>query len=523
MTQTPRALHFFGHKMDGQRKSQEGKGGFLTATGESEETDADLDKSGNPIANVRSNEIGNEENPVEISSGAMDYDTNTIIIRAGKKLLISCLYTKDDIGDLSDLQWTKEGGHIIDGESSPSAFTIGMIEQRTEHKKKNLHFTSIHQRDKGAYECTARTQGGRTLKNTVNVVVLDEIQWKDSETTVGGLIGEPLTIDCGVVDGGPDEIIKITDENGEPLNDSTFTLAGNEATIESLSKEVQGEAVSCVHVEMISRGKEHEDWPVVDRRDIKIDVWYKPEFNEESSIQYAIIDDNERDATIYCNVSDSNPPPKHFTFFVDDHEVTDDEDERYELVRDVGRGYGAYLKIHDVKQADLQQYRCEVSNGKAKASHIINLRAANPPFEPKVTLHEAKKHSIVWKIEGGEDDEGPMPVTAIEIFYVRKAVVHDRLGSEEDIDIDDGFWKSHGGRVLREKTKNNLYEVKGLREATDYVFKFRQISDVGFGDSIVLTASTYDENSDSVDSAPGFIKSMSFWTTIILFSLIQIF
>lgn len=95
-----------------------------------------------------------------------------------------------------------------------------------------------------------------------------------------------------------------------------------------------------------------------------------------------------------------------------------------------------------MKQADLQQYRCEVSNGKAKASHIINLRAAStrhlklnikqdfidPPFEPKVTLHEAKKHSIVWKIEGGEDDEGPMPVTAIEIFYVRKAVVHDRLG-----------------------------------------------------------------------------------------------
>ena len=33
---------------------------------------------------MRSNEIGNEENPVEISSGAMDYDTNTIIIRAGR-------------------------------------------------------------------------------------------------------------------------------------------------------------------------------------------------------------------------------------------------------------------------------------------------------------------------------------------------------------------------------------------------------------------------------------------------------
>ena len=37
-------------------------------------------------------------------------------------MLISCLYTKDDIGDLSDLQWTKEGGHIIDGESSPRYF-----------------------------------------------------------------------------------------------------------------------------------------------------------------------------------------------------------------------------------------------------------------------------------------------------------------------------------------------------------------------------------------------------------------
>ena len=41
--------------------------------------------------------------------------------------------------------------------------------------------------------------------------------------------------------------------------------------------------MSCVHVEMISRGKEHEDWPVVDRRDIKIDVWcrFHPEFLEK--------------------------------------------------------------------------------------------------------------------------------------------------------------------------------------------------------------------------------------------------
>ena len=44
-----------------------------------------------------------------------------------------------------------------------------------------------------------------------------------------------------------------------------------------------------------------------------------------------------------------------------------------------------------------------------------------------MTLHEAKKHSLVWKVEG-DDDDGPMPVTAIEMFYVRKAVVHDRLG-----------------------------------------------------------------------------------------------
>ncbi|CAD6188879.1 unnamed protein product [Caenorhabditis auriculariae] len=437
------------------------------------------------------------QNPLTISADHMDYDSNTILIRQGKKLMISCVFAREDIADKSDLQWRKkDGNRIIDGESSPSVFTVEVLEHHTHHKKTSLHFTNIHQRDEGSYECHARTLGGQDLHKTVQIKVLEEIQWKDPTFNAGALVGEPLTIDCGIRNAGKDREkdpqIEITDGNGEPLDDQVFTIAGNEATVQELTKELNGVVVSCVHIEMANT-ENIEDFPVVDRRDVQIDVWHKPEFESESSVQYAIIDDKIRDATIHCNVTSSNPPARHFAFFLDGNQELNDP-AKYSVVKEVGQHQGAHLTIFNVNVDDLHTYRCEASNGKTKSSLDIHLREANPPSEPKVTLLEAKKTSIVWKIEADDDVDSPIPVSKIEIRFIRDAVVEDRLGAEhEDSNIDDAFWRAHGGRSLRDKKTDGIYEVHGLRHASGYVWRFRQISEAGYGDAMVLRASTLDE------------------------------
>ncbi|VDM54823.1 unnamed protein product [Angiostrongylus costaricensis] len=160
---------------------------------------------------------GLERNPIRLSSKHLDPE-NTLILRQGKPLMIECVYARDDIADISDLQWHKKGARPIDGSSSSSIFTTGLLEHGTRYRKKNLHFTAIHKRDEGSYQCRARTLGGIMFSREVRVIVLNEITWNDESHSVGALVGEPLTIDCGVKGNEEHHQITITDNEGESLD-----------------------------------------------------------------------------------------------------------------------------------------------------------------------------------------------------------------------------------------------------------------------------------------------------------------
>lgn len=91
----------------------------------------------------------------------------------------------------------------------------------------------------------------------------------------GALLGEPITIDCGVKGpSGKEPMIQMTNGNGEPLDEEIWTIAGNEATIDSLKKEHAELTVSCITIEMHQETSK-EEFPVVDRKDVNIEVYSK--------------------------------------------------------------------------------------------------------------------------------------------------------------------------------------------------------------------------------------------------------
>ncbi|KHJ98048.1 immunoglobulin domain protein [Oesophagostomum dentatum] len=395
--------------------------------------------------------------------------------------MVECVYGREDIADISDLQWYKKGAKVIDGSSSSSIFTTGLLEHGTRYKKKNLHFTAIHKRDEGTYECRARSLGGDVYAREVKVVVLNEIRWNDESHSAGALLGEPLTIDCGVNGADEENQVTITDSEGETLDPNMYTIAGKEVTVEHITKAYDGKKISCVHIE--SYGK--DELPIIDRREVSIDVWYKPEFEKPSVDQYTIVDEKSREVELVCSVAASNPPPILFTFYRDGNELLDPSKYNQTTAKD---HKSAKLRIYDVDEEDLDEYRCEVNNGKAKNTMSIHLKETNPPSEPKVTLYNVKKHAITWKIENKEE-EGELPIKQIEIDYLRKSLVDEKL-EEEAESISDGFWNEYGIKHKRSKSVSGLYEITGLLQGSEYIFKIRQFSEAGEGPAVVLRATT---------------------------------
>uniref|UniRef100_A0A8R1DNT1 Ig-like domain-containing protein n=1 Tax=Caenorhabditis japonica TaxID=281687 RepID=A0A8R1DNT1_CAEJA len=451
------------------------------------------------------------QNPIVISYDTMDYDSNTITVREGKKLMVSCVFDSDQQIHKSDLLWKQANGNNIDGESNPSLFSVVLHEKGSRHLKTSLHFSSVHPRDSGPYTCTGRTAGGENFEKTVKIVILPPIEWKNNDTVKGALLGEPITVDCGVKSqAGKEPLIQMTSGTGEPLDEEIWTIAGNEATIGSVSKEHANLIVSCITIENYQEANKDE-FPVVDRKDVKIEVYTLPEFDSEESIQYTVIDNHVRTAIVYCNVTDSFPIARHYTFYHEGEEIQ--MNEKYNTFVNAGISQGAHLRIYNVNQNDLGTYKCEANNGKAKADHIIHLKEANAPAEPKVTLVKANKHSIIWKVES-IDQEPDLPVTAVEIRHLRAGTA-EASGVADD-EISDAYWKSHA--IFSQKHINNdgIYEIHGLRHGHEYVWRFRQINEAGFGDSVVLRAKTYDDHdlelmdSSSLTSFPLALLTLSF-------------
>ena len=173
-----------------------------------------------------------------------------------------------------------------------------------------------------------------------------------------------------------------------------------------------------------------------------------------------------------------------------------------------------------MNEDDLGTYRCEVNNGKAKSHQLINLHTANPPNQVRASLEHAKKHSITWKLTTDEDEDD-LPVISYKIEYVRSRLLDDIDSSEEEEETDgeiqkqeEHIWKAHGSHVIRARSPNNLYEIHGLVQDAEYVFRFTALNEAGSGDPIEITARTQSGKHHNSAMGVNLFSSM-----VLLFSL----
>uniref|UniRef100_F1KWP5 Neural cell adhesion molecule 2 n=1 Tax=Ascaris suum TaxID=6253 RepID=F1KWP5_ASCSU len=401
------------------------------------------------------------------------------VVKSGGTFRVSCIFNGEDITDVNQLSWRNENDRKIDGESLSSLFTVGLHEHETHHKKLSLVFSKIAPRDAGTYTCVAVDLAGRTHRKQIHVVVVASIEWNEKEHVAGAMLGESLTIDCGA-SGEPQPEIEITDADGEPLKESEFTVAGFEVTIEHLTRFYQDRIIKCLAVQEF---KEY-DTTSVEQNEIKIDVWFAPEFASPLIERHAI---TGRMAILHCNTSSSNPPARHFRF-LKDTKILDDV-EKYELHFDVEH-QSAIFKILAVEEDDFGEYICEANNGKAKSHQTIILREANPPDEVHASLYKIGTDTILWKIEQVDDEE--LPILTYTIEFIRRGLFDDVVASEQKLGAEK-TWRTHGSRLTTPAMKNSVYEVRGLRQNTEYVFRLTAQNEAGSSDPVILIAKTLEK------------------------------
>uniref|UniRef100_A0A914SIU4 Ig-like domain-containing protein n=1 Tax=Parascaris equorum TaxID=6256 RepID=A0A914SIU4_PAREQ len=162
-----------------------------------------------------------------------------------------------------------------------------------------------------------------------------------------------------------------------------------------------------------------------------------PEFTSPLIERHAI---TGRMAILHCNTSSSNPPARHFRF-LKNTKILDD--------------------ILAVEEDDFGEYICEASNGKAKSHQIIILREANPPDEVHASLYKIGTDAVLWKIE-----------QVASLCRCSNVVT----------------------------VKNSIYEVRGLRQNTEYVFRLTAQNEAGSSDPVILIAKTLEKEETQEDN-----------------------
>ncbi|VDK48006.1 unnamed protein product [Anisakis simplex] len=372
---------------------------------------------------------------------------NKYVVKSDKTFHVSCTFDGEDLADINQLSWQNENDRKIDGESSSSLFTVALHEHGTHHKKLSMVFAKIAPRDAGTYKCVAVDLTAQTHIKIIHVVVVDSIVWNEKEDTVGGMLGESLTIDCGAT-GNPQPEIEITDSDGEPLN-------------------------------------------------------VAPEFSNPSITRHAIFG---RSATLLCETTASNPPATHFRIFKGTKLLNDDD--RYELIVDVER-QSAVFKIITVEEDDFGEYICEASNSKAKSQQAIMLIEANPPDEIRASLVRTGTNAIWWKLEV-VGNTAKLPILGYTIEFIRKNLFDDLAASEQNLDTEQ-IWRTQATRLTTPTMSDDVYEVKGLRHDTNYVFKLSAQNEAGSSDPAIIIARTlaYNEVLEETNQKSNFAQLSS--------------
>uniref|UniRef100_A0AC35U5Z9 Ig-like domain-containing protein n=1 Tax=Rhabditophanes sp. KR3021 TaxID=114890 RepID=A0AC35U5Z9_9BILA len=421
------------------------------------------------------------------------------VAKAGRKFQVACVFEKEGSAKNEKLVWLNDEGKEIDEDSSTSVFTIELSEKGTNNPKKMLVFTHLEQRDSGKYSCKAK-HFDREYSQDIQLIVTDNIVWNQKNDVLGAMKNDPLIIDCGAL-GEPEPDIEITLDNGDALSPDEYTIAGSEVTIEKLGDKHQDQIFRCLAIQYF---EEHETTSIEERK-VKVDVWTIPEFENNFVDSYGIIG---RKAKIYCNVTQSNPPVTDFHFYKDNTELHDDE--KY-LLSIHPMLQSATLHIFNVNEDDFDQYKCEATNGKAKSQQTILLKVSNPPSEVKATLHKVHKHSINWELTTSDgknkqdsiDSTHTLPVTEYIIEYIRKDKIlkdGEETSDFNEIDEHSKEWETHGAKIVKSVASNNHYDIHGLRQNTEYAFRFTAVNAAGIGESLVITAKTHHDTHHQLSS-----------------------
>ncbi|VDN90219.1 unnamed protein product [Brugia pahangi] len=395
------------------------------------------------------------------------------VVRVDRKFRISCICQQTSLNCLH-LAWRNEFGRRIDGESSNSLFTVELREHNTMYKKLSLVFTQIAKRDTGIYKCVARNSRRISANWKVEIIVVDEIHWKENSDVVGGMFGESLTIDCGST-GNPQPETYITNHNGFPLNETLFVTAGSEVTVKKLTNEYQDAIIKCLSVQEF----EKYDATVVEQHEIRLDVWSSPEFNKPFVERFIVLDQS---AQICCNVTRSNPPARHFRYLKGSDELQNDTNH---IILIDALNQGSCLKILSPTEYDLGEYRCEVSNGKSKSQQTIAVKEATPPGEVHVSLQDVGMTYVLWKIEEGFGEQ--LPIRRYIIEYIKKSILEQ---SRDQTRENNRVWFAHAVKMNVHLNKDGLYEIGGLRQGTTYIFRFTAENEAGIGDTVTVAVKT---------------------------------
>uniref|UniRef100_A0A8R1TVH0 Fibronectin type-III domain-containing protein n=1 Tax=Onchocerca volvulus TaxID=6282 RepID=A0A8R1TVH0_ONCVO len=372
------------------------------------------------------------------------------------------------------LTWRNEFGRKIDGESSNSLFTVKLREHDSMYKKLSLVFTQIAKRDTGFYRCVARNSKRMSADWKVELIVVDEIRWKESNDIVGGMLGESLTIDCGST-GNPQPETHITNHKGLPLDETLFVTAGSEVTVKKLTNEYQETIIKCLSVQEF----EQYSATVVEEHEIRLDVWSSPKFSKSFVERFIVLDHL---AQICCNVTRSNPPATHFRYLRGSNELCNDSNH---VILIDALNQSSCLKILSPTEYDLGEYRCEVSNGKSKSQQTIAVKEATPPGEVHVSLQNVGMTYVIWKIEEGFGEQ--LPIRRYIIEYIKKSILDQ---SRDQTRGNNRVWFTYAIKMDVHLSKDGLYEVGGLRQGTTYIFRFAAENEAGIGDTVTIAVKT---------------------------------
>ncbi|VDN55843.1 unnamed protein product [Dracunculus medinensis] len=255
-----------------------------------------------------------------------------------------------------------------------------------------------------------------------------------------------------------------------------FVVAADEVTVPKLTKNYQNKTIKCLAVQDFL--EYHTS--TIEEHEIKIDVWFAPEFQSPIIDKYAIVG---RSASLICEITASNPPAILFRFFANSNQLNNND--KFEIISNISKQI-AILRINKVDEENFGEFKCEVSNIKAKSYQIINLKESSAPGEVHTSLYEVGNRSLTWKID---DDEVDLPTTAYIIEYINKAYIDEITGPNENIE-QERLWNSLSMHIKFNKLKDGSYIVDGLQQDTKYMFRIRAENEAGQGDAITIIAST---------------------------------